>query len=555
MDVNSLACLPFPDLKATIASMRASAVLQEGLRIANDDSLAEDARKRFLRSALRVVSPGRKRVGLGDSAIRMPVGQAPLLELLRAFETDMAPIVQRANAAEDASATPYRCVERRFRPPAGPRADSKRASVIYDGTDGVATVEEALAEGAISFGLDASWRSCDDLRTMSGISLVANQRGPEIYALGSVPGFYFLPGRLGLAQQEALAESILARYAERPNRRNVDSTFDPDVSNIIMTAAKEPRGGDYQKAVCAVLQGDASASVGAAGASVEETSAMPKPSTPAFPTGIWDSHMQELRSKGVCHDSAPAVASDDGLEALAPSRDSWLSKLTWCTLGCQYDWTARKYHLPMDSDYALHAHAYGSAETGTNASRINRAGRWFAPFPSDLHASSCELAAEIDEAASAHFASCSPEERQAHGLPMVSFDAQSGICNVYQYGPHGRALRGVPMGGHRDDMERRWDRPVISMNVGCAAIYLLGGARKDDAPVPILVRSGDVMILSGSCRLAFHGVARVFDGSAPAELFAPTRDETAAASDALERAAFRAFVQHARLNVNVRQVM
>ena len=45
--------------------------------------------------------------------------------------------------------------------------------------------------------------------------------------------------------------------------------------------------------------------------------------------------------------------------------------------------------------------------------------------------------------------------------------------------------------------------------MGLPAVFILGGATKDDPATPILIRGGDVMMLSGGSRLSFHGVARI----------------------------------------------
>ena len=43
-------------------------------------------------------------------------------------------------------------------------------------------------------------------------------------------------------------------------------------------------------------------------------------------------------------------------------------------------------------------------------------------------------------------------------------------------------------------------------SIGSAAIFLLGGTTRDVEPIPILLRSGDVVIMSGpECRRAYHG--------------------------------------------------
>ena len=43
-------------------------------------------------------------------------------------------------------------------------------------------------------------------------------------------------------------------------------------------------------------------------------------------------------------------------------------------------------------------------------------------------------------------------------------------------------------------------------SLGCAAVFLIGGLTRDDPPTPILLRSGDIVVMSGpACRRAYHG--------------------------------------------------
>jgi hypothetical protein len=94
---------------------------------------------------------------------------------------------------------------------------------------------------------------------------------------------------------------------------------------------------------------------------------------------------------------------------------------------------------------------------------------------------------------------------------------QAGIVNFY---PAGQV-----MGGHVDDGEEAHECPVVSFSLGPPCIFLLGGVTKDVAPVPLLLRSGDVLVLGGESRLKYHGIPKVFvDHGPPQELvdFTPT---------------------------------
>ena len=45
-----------------------------------------------------------------------------------------------------------------------------------------------------------------------------------------------------------------------------------------------------------------------------------------------------------------------------------------------------------------------------------------------------------------------------------------------------------------------------STSLGLSAVFLIGGLTRDTKPFPILLRSGDVIIMSGPhCRRAYHG--------------------------------------------------
>lgn len=69
------------------------------------------------------------------------------------------------------------------------------------------------------------------------------------------------------------------------------------------------------------------------------------------------------------------------------------------------------------------------------------------------------------------------------------------------------------MGLHQDRDETDFDAPVLSVSLGDSARFRLGGTQRTDPTESFLLRSGDVMMLEGPTRLAFHGVDRVLTGS------------------------------------------
>ncbi|GMI52309.1 hypothetical protein TeGR_g722 [Tetraparma gracilis] len=130
----------------------------------------------------------------------------------------------------------------------------------------------------------------------------------------------------------------------------------------------------------------------------------------------------------------------------------------------------------------------------------------------------------------------------AASLVPGPFVPEAAIVNYY-------SAKGLPMGGHRDDVELTLLPPVLSLSLGLPAVFLLGGLSKDDAPVPLLLRSGDATLLGGDSRLCYHGVARVLPDATPLP------PAPGAGLEEGDEEAVRRFLAVRRINVNVRQVL
>ena len=52
-------------------------------------------------------------------------------------------------------------------------------------------------------------------------------------------------------------------------------------------------------------------------------------------------------------------------------------------------------------------------------------------------------------------------------------------------------------------------RPLVTVSLGLPGVFLLGGTTREEKPVPILLRSGDVLIMSGFARLCYHGLPTI----------------------------------------------
>ncbi|KAF9625902.1 hypothetical protein IFM89_027679 [Coptis chinensis] len=130
-----------------------------------------------------------------------------------------------------------------------------------------------------------------------------------------------------------------------------------------------------------------------------------------------------------------------------------LRKLRWSTLGLQFDWSKRDYNVTLPHN----------------------------KIPESL----CQLAKRMAAPAMG-----TGEE----------FQPEAAIVNYFSSGDM--------LGGHLDDMEADWNKPIVSISLGCKAIFLLGGKSREDMPIAMFLRSGDVVLMAGQARECFHGEYR-----------------------------------------------
>jgi DNA oxidative demethylase len=66
------------------------------------------------------------------------------------------------------------------------------------------------------------------------------------------------------------------------------------------------------------------------------------------------------------------------------------------------------------------------------------------------------------------------------------------------------------MGLHQDRDEQDFDAPVVSVSLGDACLFRVGDATRNGKTASIRLESGDVVVLGGEGRLAYHGVDRIY---------------------------------------------
>jgi alkylated DNA repair protein (DNA oxidative demethylase) len=69
------------------------------------------------------------------------------------------------------------------------------------------------------------------------------------------------------------------------------------------------------------------------------------------------------------------------------------------------------------------------------------------------------------------------------------------------------------MGLHQDRDEEDFSAPVVSVSLGDTCLFRVGGTKRSDPTRSFRLASGDVMVLGGDSRLAFHGVDRLYPGT------------------------------------------
>lgn len=180
------------------------------------------------------------------------------------------------------------------------------------------------------------------------------------------------------------------------------------------------------------------------------------------------------------------TVADDGFKRL-------FKKIRWSTLGYQYDWTTKLYDFEKSPSQ----------------------------FPSDLAALTTNIVAAVFPDSS------------------VAYKPEAGIVNYYQGGD--------TLTSHVDRSELNMTAPLVSLSLGAAAIFLVGGRGRDDPVRAMYLRSGDISILSGDCRHHFHGIPRIMKDTLPSHLQHDSTHSTFI-DPVLEA------IRDARINLNVRQV-
>ncbi|KAF9422913.1 hypothetical protein HW555_001456 [Spodoptera exigua] len=155
----------------------------------------------------------------------------------------------------------------------------------------------------------------------------------------------------------------------------------------------------------------------------------------------------------------------------------------------------------------------------------------------------------------------------AEYLGYSNFRAEAAIVNYYHMNS--------TLSAHTDHSEVNLEAPLFSFSFGQSAIFLIGGKDKSVEPSAILIKSGDIVVMSKEARLCYHAVPKilpspdspweesnisdVFSNKVSSFKYISEPDEfVGTMNENIDNKIwnrFRNYIQESRINMNVRQVL
>jgi len=186
-----------------------------------------------------------------------------------------------------------------------------------------------------------------------------------------------------------------------------------------------------------------------------------RPGLAILPGWLDKNEQSEWAERCLTSYSSSSNGSVRNIDALGLGQGDWwdrsvkepdlLEKLRWATLGYHHNWDTKEYSEKSKTE-----------------------------FPAEL----ATLASEVAEV-----------------LSWTNYNAEAAIVNYY---PTSSTLN-----PHTDHSERNLSAPLVSISLGLSAVFLIGGTTLAEPPTPILLRSGDVLVMAGESRMAYHALPKV----------------------------------------------
>lgn len=100
-----------------------------------------------------------------------------------------------------------------------------------------------------------------------------------------------------------------------------------------------------------------------------------------------------------------------------------------------------------------------------------------------------------------------PEQLSALWAQYSGYRAAAEACLINFYEAPAK------MGLHQDRDEEIFDAPVLSISLGDSCLFRIGTEKRNGRTVSVKLDSGDLLLLSGKARLAYHGVDKLYPDS------------------------------------------
>jgi alkylated DNA repair protein (DNA oxidative demethylase) len=101
-------------------------------------------------------------------------------------------------------------------------------------------------------------------------------------------------------------------------------------------------------------------------------------------------------------------------------------------------------------------------------------------------------------------------------MPQMLLDLWDGVAD-YPAPPQACLVNyyagSAKMGLHQDKDEEDFAAPVLSVSLGDTGLFRVGGRTRKDPTKTLELKSGDVVVLGGEDRLAYHGIDRILQGT------------------------------------------
>ncbi|KAF5381098.1 hypothetical protein D9615_003904 [Tricholomella constricta] len=319
-----------------------------------------------------------------------------------------------------------------------------------------ATREPELCQGV--------WRGSDRVtyRELSG----TGPSNAKVYTVPRIPGLVILPSFVSPEKQRDLVRWSLCDHARHPNETNLDSHYllpEEGIWNAWLSSRQDP-----SKYIIVNPK------------AIEASQVSQEPSGPR--QLVNNTPVTPDNFSSISATPKPPQAPSTTLKPVLPSE--LVPKLRWANIGWYYHWGTKQYDFTKGKG-SIDPSLRGLCRDAVAA--VN----WE------------QVYTDVDD----NWGNDEPGWTTWN----ETYEPDAGIVNFYQ-------TKDTLM-AHVDRSEICATSPLVSISLGNAAVFLIGGLTRDSEPVPILLRSGDVVIMSGpDCRRAYHGVPRILEGTLPPHL-------------------------------------